>query len=159
MDFPFNFGDLKIIQDTGKLFSQISFCCFIVHRVIRLRGFRTEQGGGHFRTWNYRPQMKLILLLDKLIQQLAKQQEHVDSASLVTGMIVHLTFRGAGSQRGHFKQYCPLSRPGILSHGDWMKRSDLSESDLTFLLDCFAFRDLPRKNINKAAGRTWHCKY
>lgn len=29
--------------------------------------------------------MKLILLLDKLLQQLAKQQEHVDSASLVTG--------------------------------------------------------------------------
>lgn len=31
MDFPFNFADLKIIQDTGKVFSQISFCCFTVH--------------------------------------------------------------------------------------------------------------------------------
>lgn len=45
MDYPFNFGHLNIIADTGKLFSQMPFFCVIVHRVIGLRGFGTERGG------------------------------------------------------------------------------------------------------------------
>ena len=36
-------------------------------------------------TWEYLPWIKLNLPVDKLLQQLAKQQERIDSASLVTG--------------------------------------------------------------------------
>lgn len=46
VDFPFNFADLKVIKDTGKLFSQTSFCCFTVHSE-QVEGLKNrEQGEG-----------------------------------------------------------------------------------------------------------------
>lgn len=86
MDFLCQVIDLKILQATSKHLSQISFCCFIVHRK-HVKGLKNRETVGwvSLTTWEYLLKMKLILPLDRLLQQLAKQQEHIDSASLVTG--------------------------------------------------------------------------
>lgn len=84
MDFLSQLIDLKILQATSKHLSQISLCCFIVHRK-RGKGLKNRDSGmGKLDNMGISSKDEINFTI-RLLQQLAKQQEHIDSASLVTG--------------------------------------------------------------------------
>lgn len=111
-------------------------------------------------TWEYLLKMKLILPLDSF----SSWQNSRNTSILLPwlqAVIVHLTFRGEGSQR-----ICFITI--LVAFNDWYPYEwtldanifDLtrSEFNIFFQID-LASRDLLRKNVNKTAGRIWLCKY
>lgn len=152
--FLFHFTVLKIIQELDKCF-QHEFGYFVVYGMVSVepRGGKEQ---GKLCYLNLSPPMKLIVLLDKLLLQLAKQQEHVDSASLVTGSDSVLDLqRSRVTERAFLNNsvwFCDwnLLYKWSFDTNIWYQ-TKTEQHFSSFLLDGFGQRALLRKNVNKAA--------